>query len=361
MQDSSGRSDVSLDTRFRESRAAGLAAVNPRTFWAIALILLAFSAWDAYVDPVNWPAAFRVRVIGVAIVIVTGLFQNLPGRLHWMPLLAKVRFLTAVVTAAVAAAMLDRGYGFGVAGVVAMLLTGPYIAADRRDLLRMNAAALLALAVVTAAIAREPFDVAGTVVFVLLAVAVSMLLGRVIEASHRRIFALEMELRRDARTDTLTGLDNRRAIQERAAIDLERARRSGAPVSVILCDVDRFKDINDRHGHDAGDAVLRVSAAVLRGALRQTDALGRWGGEEFIAVLAHTDARTAMEIAERMRATIAATRFEGLPDGATISIGLATITGFADVPGAWEDLLKEADRRLYRAKSEGRNRVVAAN
>lgn len=359
MPDSSARSDSALDREFRENRGAGLAAVNPRTFWAIAVILLSFSLWDAYVDPVNWPAAFRVRLIGVAVVVATGLFQNRPGRLRWMPLMAKVRFLTAVVTAAVAAAVLDRGYGFGVAGVVAMLLTGPYIAADRRDLLRMNAAALLALALVMAVFAREPFDFAGTVVFVLLAVAVSMLLGRVIEASHRRIFALEMELRREARTDTLTGLDNRRAIQERAAIDLERARRSGAPVSLALCDVDRFKNINDRHGHDTGDAVLRQAAAVLRGALRQTDALGRWGGEEFIAVLANTEARTAAEIAERMRAAIDAARFEGLPEGATISVGLATATAVSDVHGAWEDLLKDADRRLYRAKSEGRNRVAA--
>ena len=120
----------------------------------------------------------------------------------------------------------------------------------------------------------------GTIVFVLLAIAVSTLLGRVLEASNRRAFALELELHRDARTDSLTGLDNRRAMLERGRVELKRAQRSGVPVSVILCDLDHFKNINDKYGHEAGDAALTRTAMVLRARLareRRARPVGRRG------------------------------------------------------------------------------------
>ncbi len=347
-----------VETLFRESRIAGLSAVNRNTFWSIAFLLLVFAAWDAYADPVHWQSAFQVRLVGALLIVTTGLFQLLPGKAHWMPLMAKARLVIAVVAAALAATMLDRGYGFAVAGLVAIILTGAYIAIDVRDLFIINVAALLALAVVMIVVPLDPFDRIGTVVFVLLAVAVSMLLGRVLEASHRRAFALELELQRDARTDSLTGLDNRRAVQERGLLELKRASRAGTPVSLILCDIDHFKNINDRYGHEAGDNVLRSVANTLRAALRETDLLGRWGGEEFLAVLVDADARSAAEIAERMRAGVATTPLDGIAHPPTISIGVSTEPDSGAVANAWDTLLKEADAHLYRAKSEGRNRVV---
>ena len=356
--DSTGAA-TDLDTRFRDSRAASLAAVNSNTFWSIAILLLVFAAWDAYADPANWRAAFQVRMLGAAIVVASGLFQRLPGNARWVPLMAKSRLVVAVITAAIAASMLDRGYGFAVAAIVAIILTGPYIALDVRDLLVMNAAAMLGLTAVMIAMALEPFDVIGTAIFALLAVAVSQLLGRALEASNRRAFALELELHRDSRTDPLTGLDNRRAMEERGGVELKRASRAGAPVSLILCDIDHFKTINDRHGHEAGDAVLRSVAKTLRAALRETDLLSRWGGEEFLAVLVDTDARRAADVAERMRVGVAVTPLDAIADRATISIGVSTVTEVRDVAAAWEALVKEADAHLYRAKSAGRNRVVA--
>ena len=293
------------------------------------------------------------------LVIATGLFQKLPGKARWLPFLAKVRLTIAVVASAFAATMLDRGYGFGVAGLLVIILTGPYIALDSRDLLKTNIVILAALVPVMLIVSIAPFDMIGTAVFVLLAVAVSSLLGRVLEASNRRAFALELELHRDARTDALTGLENRRSMQERGRVELKRAKRAGQPVSVILCDLDHFKNINDKYGHEAGDKALTNAAAVLRKALRESDALGRWGGEEFIAILPGTDARGAVEVAERMRAAIAATKLEGLSEGTTISLGVASSEQFED-PGVEYDLLiKEADQRLYRAKHEGRDRVIA--
>jgi diguanylate cyclase (GGDEF)-like protein len=350
-----------FDAEFRESRTNALIAVNLNTFWSIAIILLAFGLWDWYVDPDNWRSAFRIRLIGALIVSATGLFQKLPGKARFLPAMAKIRLVIAVTASVVAAAMLDRGYGFGVAGLVVILLTGPYVAIDSRDLMRINLLCLGALALVLVIVPMDGFDVAGTAVFGLLAVAVSTLLGRVLETSNRRAFMLERELHRDARTDALTGLNNRRAMEERGPNELKRAIRSKTPVSLILGDLDHFKAVNDLYGHEAGDAVLRAVADVLRGALRrETDSLGRWGGEEFMALLVNTDAAGALEVAERMRVAVAEAVLDGIPDGITISLGVSTLETIDSLEGAWETLGKEADRRLYRAKREGRNRVVAS-
>jgi diguanylate cyclase (GGDEF)-like protein len=348
-----------IDRAFRESRTNALISVNLNTFWSIAIILLGFGIWDAYVDPAHWRAAFVYRSVGAVIVIASGLFQKLPGKSHLLPVFAKIRLIIALVASAYAASMLDRGFGYGIAGLVVIISTGTYIAIDTRDLARINLLILLALTPVFLLVPVPTFDKIGGAVFVLLAVAASTLLGRVIEVSNRRAYALELELHRDARTDSLTGVENRRAMQERGRVELKRTNRSGDPVSVILCDLDHFKNINDEYGHEAGDAVLTRVAAVLRRALRESDALGRWGGEEFMAVLPGTDARGAADVAERMRAAIAETRFEGLAETMTISLGVASSEQFNDPAMEWDLLIKEADQRLYRAKREGRNRVIS--
>lgn len=348
-----------LEAQFAEQRRAGLAAVNPNTFWSVAIILISFGAWDYYVDRAHWREAFTIRAGAALVIIATGLFQKLPGQMTWMPTLAKVRLVIAVAASAYAGAMLDRGYGFAVAGLVVIMLTGPYIAIDTRDLLRMNLAALLSLVPVMLIVPLTRFDRIGTTVFVLLAAAFSTLLGRVIESSNRRAFLLERDLHRDARTDSLTGLDNRRSMQERGRAELKRAQRTGSPVSVILSDLDHFKSINDKYGHEAGDAALTRVALVLRRALRESDVVGRWGGEEFMAILPGTDAAAAAEVAERMRLAIAVTTFEGVAENTTISLGVASSEQLQDTGLEWDLLIKEADQRLYRAKHDGRNRVVA--
>lgn len=349
-----------IERQFLDSRVNALISVNLNTFWSIAIILLLFGLWDLFVDASRWRSTFLIRVVGAAIVVVTGLFQTLPGNAHWLPRLSKVRLVIAVVTSAAVAATLGDGYGFGVAGLVVIILTGPYIAIDGRDLLIANLSILASLAPVMFAVSLSRFDMIGTVVFVLLAVAVSTLLGRVVEASHRRAFAFELALHHDARTDSLTSLNNRRAMQERGRVELKRATRTKTPVSVILCDLDHFKNINDRYGHEAGDSALCHVAAVLRDALRETDALGRWGGEEFIVLLPATAAPGAFEVAERMRIAIETTNFAGVDGGTTISLGVATSQSLEDPGMEWDLLMKEADQRLYRAKHEGRNRTVSS-
>jgi two-component system cell cycle response regulator len=171
-----------------------------------------------------------------------------------------------------------------------------------------------------------------------------------------RMAALIAEARHLAATDSLTGLMNRRAFME--AMDRERSRavRHTLPLSLLMLDVDHFKKVNDTHGHDAGDAVLRGIAAVLRKIARKSDFVSRWGGEEFVVALAQTAEAGGRIAAERVRRAIADTPYT-LPSGetlhATASVGLASATAQIDL----EELVARADRALYSAKARGRNRV----
>lgn len=162
---------------------------------------------------------------------------------------------------------------------------------------------------------------------------------------------------RVANTDMLTGLPNRRhtlAFLEKA---LAGAQGHGAPLAVAIFDVDHFKRINDTHGHAVGDEVIRRVAMCARSALREEDMVGRIGGEEFVCVLQRSSAQAAEIVAERVRKAVetGTGADTGLPD-ATISVGLAVYQGEPDV----EELLHRADRALYRAKREGRNRLRMA-
>ncbi len=159
--------------------------------------------------------------------------------------------------------------------------------------------------------------------------------------------------------DGLTRQLNHRVIYDRLTEELDRARRYKYPLSVVLCDFDHFKEINDTHGHLAGDAVLREGAAVLRKCLRSTDLLGRYGGEEFLAVLPQVDLGAARMAAERLRQGLESAPVR-LPDG--LQIHITASFGVADRDeisgGTGSDLLVSlADRRLYEAKAAGRNRV----
>ncbi|MDZ7754777.1 MAG: DUF484 family protein [Gammaproteobacteria bacterium] len=170
--------------------------------------------------------------------------------------------------------------------------------------------------------------------------------------------ALNQErLRHYGRTDPLTGLYNRRYLEARLAEEVSRARRHGMPLSCMFLDVDHFKRINDRHGHAAGDAVLRHLAERITELLRASDVAVRYGGEEFALLLPQTAAAEAAVLAERLRAHLAAQPIEvagvDSPMEVTVSIGVAELA--ADEDGA--GLLDGADRALYRAKAGGRNRV----
>jgi len=161
-------------------------------------------------------------------------------------------------------------------------------------------------------------------------------------------------------TDALTGLYNRRYMESHVGALVEQAAARGKPLTVLVLDIDYFKAINDSHGHDAGDDVLREFATRVKKSIRGIDLACRLGGEEFVVVMPETDMAVAALVAERIRRRIAGEPF-AIDSGAkaidvTLSIGLAALGAPGDTGAT---ILKRADQALYRAKRDGRNRVVA--
>jgi len=171
-------------------------------------------------------------------------------------------------------------------------------------------------------------------------------------------------LKRVGLTDSLTGVNNRRFFDQRLTEEVGRALRTQEPLTCLFLDVDHFKRVNDTHGHQTGDQVLRVVAGLIREQLRASDVLGRYGGEEFAALLVNASGDAVMEIAERIRAVIAEHVFKSVEEvslAATISIGVSTLTAsLADtsLETLANDLVDRADQAVYLAKNQGRNQVV---
>ena len=160
-----------------------------------------------------------------------------------------------------------------------------------------------------------------------------------------------------AATDPLTKLPNARSVQEALIRMVAQSTRTGAPLSAIVLDLDHFKALNDRHGHQAGDEVLLRVGTTLRHGVRTSDFAGRWGGEEFVVLLPDTDHAGALQLAETIRASLEGLKVPGVTAHITASLGVATLPDHAP-DGA--SLIRAADRALYAAKAAGRNRVVAA-
>jgi diguanylate cyclase (GGDEF)-like protein len=182
-------------------------------------------------------------------------------------------------------------------------------------------------------------------------------------ASHAAIALdnarLHRIVERQALVDGLTGVANRRRSSDALAAEVARAARHGTALSLVLADLDDFKLVNDVHGHAAGDMVLREFADVLRATLRETDLAGRWGGEEFLMLLPGTDAAGAAQLAERVRLAFTERPMltpDGAPLAVTCSFGVAQHRAGEDE----EELTAAADRALYRAKAQGKNRVESS-
>jgi two-component system chemotaxis response regulator CheY len=175
-----------------------------------------------------------------------------------------------------------------------------------------------------------------------------------------RIVNLEQKIITLANTDYLTGVMNRRAFMDRFESEANRCIRNGRSLSIILMDIDHFKSVNDCHGHQTGDRVLKRFAAVISGYSRTYDIVGRYGGEEFIVCLPETDLDAAVNIAERMRENV-----EALDVGSAdnprevfkVTASFGVVTGMLKKIHEAESLINRADAALYRAKENGRNRV----
>lgn len=182
--------------------------------------------------------------------------------------------------------------------------------------------------------------------------------GARITELHRRLETKNKQWEQMALTDALTGLPNRRAIEDWAATQFSSAVRHGFNFWVVLADLDHFKHVNDTFGHDAGDAVLKKFASILKNNIRRGDLCGRLGGEEFLLVLTHTDKKNALRVIDRIRMEVAGTpvTFGGCTLGVTASFGLAGLEGTENA-SSFSVLRELADTALYSAKRGGRNRI----
>ncbi|RLJ71193.1 diguanylate cyclase (GGDEF)-like protein [Hydrogenivirga caldilitoris] len=171
---------------------------------------------------------------------------------------------------------------------------------------------------------------------------------------HRALKQKEKELKELALRDPLTGLPNRRILMDFLGFEINRANRKGTPLSIAFVDIDDFKQINDTYGHLVGDRVLKALSGILKKNLRSTDLVGRYGGEEFLIIMPETDLKTAVKVMERLRKRIEETHFE--PVGrVSVSIGITELRAGDDM----NSVLGRADEKLYQAKREGKNRVLA--
>jgi len=171
-----------------------------------------------------------------------------------------------------------------------------------------------------------------------------------LEDAHRQVLQV-------SRKDQLTGLYNRTAINELFKAEIERSRRYNQSLAAIMMDIDHFKRVNDRYGHESGDKVLAKIGSILVSNLRTPDAVGRWGGEEFLIIAPGDDLAAAAQLAERMRKYVEEITVAGIPEQITASFGVAQL----QPEQSQDQLLFMADKALYEAKNTGRNRVSVAN
>jgi two-component system, cell cycle response regulator len=197
----------------------------------------------------------------------------------------------------------------------------------------------------------KPFDAIELKARLLAGSRITQLQDRLLEAQER--------LRHQATHDALTGILNRGAILDKLETELQRTRRQKLPLTVMMSDIDRFKQVNDTLGHQAGDAVLREVAQSMSGAIRIYDGLGRYGGEEFLIVAPGCDQRESLSLAHRLHGNIRELKIPELGPGSkvTCSFGVVT-TQDGEVDSGW--LIRMADDALYRAKAGGRDRVEIA-
>jgi two-component system cell cycle response regulator len=182
-----------------------------------------------------------------------------------------------------------------------------------------------------------------------------------LDRKNRQLEEANRQLRLLSITDGLTGLFNHRHSHELLREEYERCKRNGGSMAVIMLDLDRFKQLNDTHGHPTGDVILSETAKILQESAREVDMIGRYGGEEFIAILPGADENAAALFAERVRTTVEEYRYrdDGKEIRMTVSAGVASSRG--DELAQADELIRLADRALYEAKNSGRNCIVRAS
>ena len=329
------------------------------------MLMLAHAGMTAHKEAVQWWAAISVGgLVVMTAMVFTGWSERLPD-----PSLTIVQMSWTITSGAVAYVLAGDARGV-VPSVLAMILFFGTFGLSLAQVIGIGSYALIAFVVAVAAAARFNAGTYGVVdmayaLMVMLVLAGSIALNLRIQSIRQRLKlqreALAQALaenRELAMRDELTGLLNRRAMTDLMLLEQRRSLRSGRPLLMALLDIDHFKPINDVHGHATGDRALQAFTAAVRGSVRDTDVLARWGGEEFVLMLCDTRLEDGHDLLERVRNAVAQVQVLNVREAVrfTVSAGLAQ-----HLPGeAIEHTLERADQALYTAKALGRNRVALA-
>ncbi|MFV3128128.1 GGDEF domain-containing protein [Niveispirillum sp. KHB5.9] len=350
--------DEATEKRFDVWRASRLndALLAPVAIGALAMF--SFLLWDWLLDPTQFLACLTIRGTGTIIMLWCAWkllrTRSTPAELRWIGMLA---VSSGTVSIALSQYLLKDGFLYGPAGLALFPTVSAVVVTRARQVPLLNLPGFTVVVALLLLKGVEGFALFNVLAFVGTGVFASCILALALERTARYGFQLELKLEEQAHVDPLTGVANRRRLEDEAKGEVERARRFNRPLSLMILDLDHFKGINDRYGHPFGDKVLRALADLGRTSLRQTDLFARVGGEEFVVLMPETNAYAAAQLAERLRALLAATPVtEGeLSVTATVSVGIATHG--PEAPSV-EAMMSLADKALYVAKAQGRDRVV---
>jgi diguanylate cyclase (GGDEF)-like protein len=316
--------------------------------------VILFFSWDYLIDPRHAMLTLAVRVAFV----LPGMAAYISTRLPWTPT-QRCGYLYWIHASAIIVCefLLKSGFMYGLAGVTACLFTLSVVTLRGRDFLWMLSLPSV-LFVVLAAIRLPTAEFINALALYIFCACLAYILMRVVRFFRQKAFLLQEEVMELSRHDSLTGVYRRGYLIELAEREISVARRSHRPLALVMLDLDHFKRVNDTYGHAIGDRVIQHFARSCMETLRDVDHFGRIGGEEFVCVLPDSSEQDAMACAERLRRNVEALSVD-TPQGPlrfTVSIGVSLFD--AGMHAGWKDLLKDADDALYRAKREGRNRVV---
>jgi len=353
------RFDRDTERRFILWRSDRLRDILPIPITVGAFALLGFVVWDWALDADAFAAAFTIRICASVIMLYCAwrIANDRTARLTPLTFLASA---SGTIAIAWTQALVDQGFVYGSAGLALFPTVSAILVTRARDVPLVNAPPFLVVLGLLWLEGVQGFTLFNVIAFLGTGVFTAWIVAMSLEQAARQSFRLELTLEAEARLDVLTGIANRRQLEEQAAIEVERCRRFGRPLSLLVIDVDHFKRVNDNHGHAVGDEVLRVLADLCRRQMRQTDLFARMGGEEFVALLPETEIEDATVLAERLRRVVADAPLvrDEVALHVTISIGIARCDRSE---GSWERMLAAADRALYAAKEQGRNRVLRAD
>ncbi len=340
---------------YYERQACARIPLLRRFFILTAWMTWLFCGWDRVVDPAAWDSNLIYRALGgVALLTLARRLPDRPGALHFDRLVFAFALLYSLYLVFLLG-HLKQGLTLGMPCLSVFITLCCFLVVHSRHSLGL----VLVLAAVSWSswqCGLAPLVLCSHLIVLTMSLTCGSLLAQVFEKAARRQFELESQLSQEARSDSLTGLLNRRALGEFIDQETERARRYQRPFSALLLDIDHFKQVNDRLGHDVGDEVLHQVAQTCARGLRGSDRLGRWGGEEFLALLPETERGEALALAERLRASVAARQFfsRGQVVQVTVSLGVTSLAAGE----SWDSAYVRLDEALYAAKRAGRNRCV---